>query len=136
MSKTLRVIEPFFNLEFGDILELTADGKDYAIERGAEHNEMSANGGDFRSAYSSKFSISVDYAKQLIEENVLEEVKEQETTFVNVFSEIDNLLNKYSTELENLNKDMANMPECLKVEKSTVLQNLVKVLSHLKSLKK
>lgn len=136
MSKTLKVIEPFFNLEVGDILELSADGKDYVIERNAEHNEMSANGGDFRSAFTSKFSISVDYAKQLVDDEMLEEVKAQETTFVNVFNEIDNLLNKYSEELSNLNKDMANMPECLKVEKSTVLQNLVKVLSYLKSLKK
>lgn len=136
MSKTLQVIEPFFDLEIGDILELSENGKDYIIERNAEHNEITAAGSDFRTAYSAKFSISADYAKHLIEEGMLEEVKPQDTTFVNVFSEIDNLLNKYTLELSTLEKDMADAPQCLKVEKSTVLQNLCKVLNYLKSLKK
>ena len=31
---------------------------------------------------------------------------------------------------------MANMPECLKVERATVLNNVLSVLDHLKELKK
>lgn len=73
--------------------------------------------------------------ESLIKYEILEEVVEK-NDFVNVFDEIDNLLNKYSEELSQIDTTMADAPECLKVEKRTVLANLSKVLNYLKSLKK
>lgn len=139
MSKILRVVEPFFVMEVGDTFELSADGKQYISEYNEEYNKY----GDDRvsdSSYHSSFSISVDYAKELIEDGVLEEVVDKadkkDSNFVNVFDEIDNLLTKYNAQLETLDKDMVNSPQCLKVERKTVLSNMVKLLSHLKNLKK
>lgn len=139
MSKILRVVEPFFVMEVGDTFELSADGKRYISEYNEEYNKYD----DDRvsdSSYHSSFSISVDYAKELIEDGVLEEVVDKadkkDSNFVNVFDEIDNLLTKYNAQLETLDKDMVNSPQCLKVERKTVLSNMVKLLSHLKNLKK
>lgn len=126
-------------MEVGDTFELSADGKRYISEYNEEYNKYD----DDRvsdSSYHSSFSISVDYAKELIEDGVLEEVVDKadkkDSNFVNVFDEIDNLLTKYNAQLETLDKDMVNSPQCLKVERKTVLSNMVKLLSHLKNLKK
>lgn len=141
MSKILRVVEPFFVMEVGDTFELSADGKRYISEYNEEYNKYD----DDRvsdSSYHSSFSISVDYAKELIEDGVLEEVVDKaekikrDSNFVNVFDEIDNLLTKYNAQLETLDEDMVNSPQCLKVERKTVLSNMVKLLSYLKNLKK
>ena len=138
MSKILRVIEPFFVLNVDDTLTLAEGGKFYV----AEHNEefrSNSEDSDLMSSYNSSFTISVKWAKQLIEDGFLEEVVEKKTEdkkFVNVFDEIDNLLNKYTDELNNIDEDMVNDPECLKVEKTTVLKNIIKVLNHLKTLRK
>lgn len=136
MSKILRVIEPFFVLDVDDTLELTPDGKFYLSNRNEEfrsNNEES----DLMSSYKSEFCISAKWAKQLIEDGFLLEVEpEKKQTFVNVFDEIDNLLGQYQKDLENINIDMANEPECVKVEKTTVLTNIIKVLNHLKTLRK
>jgi hypothetical protein len=56
--------------------------------------------------------------------------------FTNVFDEISRLIEKYSAEKKSLNEEMANMPECLKVERATVLNNIISVLDHLRGLKK
>ena len=74
-------------------------------------------------------------------EGYLAEVKKTEPIlekkdFVNVFEEIDSLLEDYTIDLGNLDEEMADMPACLKVERKTVLDNLVTLLTHLKSLKK
>lgn len=141
MSKILRVVEPFFVMEVGDTFELSADGKRYISEYNEEYNKYD----DDRvsdSSYHSSFSISVDYAKELIEDGVLEEVVDKaekikrDSNFVNVFDEIHNLLTKYNAQLETLDEDMVNSPQCLKVERKTVLSNMVKLLSYLKNLKK
>lgn len=136
MSKTLQVIDPFFNLEVGNILELSEDGKNYVIECNEEFDQSSETGADIRSSFSSKFTISTDYAERLIKDGFLEPVCETKQNFKNVFTEIDNLLYKYTSELSSIDKDMANMPMCVRIEKTTVLENLVKVLSYLKALKK
>ena len=135
--KTLKVIEPFFNLGLDDTFELSKDGKNYVAERVEEYNKQGAFGEELKSSFSSSFSISPDYAKELIKEGYLEEVKEgsaqPDKEFVNVFDEIDELLNGYKYRLDNIDKDL---PEVLKLEETTVLSNLVKVLTHLKNLKK
>lgn len=141
MSKILRVVEPFFVMEVGDTFELSADGKRYISEYNEEYNKYDDDRAS-DSSYHSSFSISVDYAKKLIEDGVLEEVVDKaekikrDSNFVNVFDEIDNLLTKYNAQLETLDEDMVNSPQCLKVERKTVLSNMVKLLSYLKNLKK
>lgn len=137
MSKILKVVEPFFLVNVGDTFVLSEDGKFYV----AEHNEefhTAKDDGDMSSSYTSEFKISIKWAQQLIEDGYLEEVtiSDSKPTFVNVFDEIDNLLSKYTTELKNLPNDMVDAPECLKVEKTTVISNIIKILEHLKSLRK
>ena len=137
MSKILRVIDPFFEMEIGDTFTLTEDGKLYS----SEHNEEFRKAGDndeVNAIYNSVFNISVEYAKELIKEGYLEEVTEnkEQNTFVNVFDEIDNLIKKYQLELNNIDTTMKDAPQCMKVEKTTVLTNILSVLNHLKTLRK
>ena len=75
-------------------------------------------------------------AKTLIKDGYLEVATQEEKEFVNVFDEINNLLDKYKKGLETLNEDTAELPACVKVERESVLTNLITLLEHLKSLKK
>ena len=137
MSKTLKVITPFFTLGVGDILELSEDGKFYEFSQEEKFGQNSADGkSDYSSLFSTSLSISADHAKELISEGYLSEETVMQDKFVNVFDEIDNLLNEYKKDLDEVNQDKADVPACLKVEKTTVLSNLIKVLTHLKNLKK
>lgn len=135
MSKTLKVITPFFTLGIGDILELSADGKYYEFKQEEKFGKGSVDN-SYESFFSTSLSISVDHAKELIEEGYLSEEAVVQDKFVNVFDEIDNLLQEYKGDLDEVNADKADVPACLKVEKTTVLSNLIKVLTHLKNLKK
>lgn len=135
MSKILKVIKPFFVMEVGDTFELSDNGKEYVSEFNMERHESDSEDSTVSSRYSSNYTISTDYANMLIEEGYLSEV-DKNTTFVNVFDEINNMLDTYKEELESLDEDMANMPACMKVEKQTVLHNLITALEHLNSLKK
>ena len=47
-----------------------------------------------------------------------------------------NAIKKYSKDLNGIDNEYKDMPECLKVEKVTVIKNLLKLLTYLKSLKK
>lgn len=138
MAKTLRVTDSFLFMEIGDTFEYNNDTHMYVFEHNEEFHKTDDADSEVRSIYNSNFSISEDYAKELIKEGYLEEVVESSKSknFVNVFDEIDKLYNKYTDELNNIDEDMSTAPECLKVERVTVLNNLVKVLNHLKSLKK
>lgn len=137
MNKILRVINPFFTVEAGDLFEYSEDTNMYVARHKEEFYKMDDNSvNEVKSSYSSEFQISVDYAKSLIEDGYLEEVTGNEKPFVNIFDEIDNLLEKYETGLKNLENDTAGLPACVKVERETVLNNLVTLLTHLKSLKK
>ena len=132
MTKTLKVIKPFYVMEVGDIFTLSQDGKTYtcSMEEG-ESNEK-----DSYYKHSSNFTISIGYAKNLIEEGFLaEESINNKSSFVNIFEEIKTMLDVYTEELNNIDEDMANEPACLKVEKQTVLSNLITVLNQLYSLK-
>ena len=135
MSKTLKVITPFFTLGIGDILELSADGNFYEFKQEEKFGKGSVDN-SYESFFSTSLSISVDHAKELIEEGYLVEETVLQDKFVNVFDEIDNLLQQYKKDLEEVNADKDEVPACLKVEKTTVLSNLIKVLTHLKNLKK
>lgn len=137
MSKTLRVIDQFFEMEIGDIFTLSEDGTKYVFEHNEEYRKEADNSnGPVNSSYNVTFAISTEYAKELIREGYLEEVTDDKTDFVNVFDEIDKLTTVYADELHNMAENHPDYPECLKVEKTTVLTNLLKVLKHLKSLKK
>lgn len=137
MTKILRVIEPFFVMELGDTFEYSDDSKMYVSRHKEEFYKMNSDDiNDIKSSYNSEFQISAEYAQSLIEEGYLEEVSENEKPFVNIFDEIDTLLEKYKKGLKTLEEDMADLPACVKVERETVLNNLVTLLEHLKSLKK
>ena len=136
MSKTLRVINSFFIMEIGDTFTLSEDGKFYIAERNEEFHKAGEKN-ELNSTFSSTFNISIDYAKELIEEGYLEEVEPtNKAGFVNVFDEIDNLINRYQKDLDNIDTNMAGEPQCVKVEKTTVLTNIIAVLNHLKTLRK
>jgi hypothetical protein len=135
MAKTLRVIDSFFVMEIGDTFVLSEDGKYYISCHNEEFRKDDED--DFiNSSYKSEYRISPEYAKELIDNGYLEEVGGSKKDFVNVFDEIDNLINNYQKELSNLDKDLAGEPQCVKVEKTTVLTNLLSVLTHLKTLRK
>lgn len=139
MAKTLRVINSFFVMEIGDEFCLSEDGKQY-VSKYSEEYHKAGDDNEINSTYNSQFTISLDYAKQLIEQGYLEEVEDEAKMktqkFVNVFDEIDNLIAKYTKELKNIDENMANEPQCVKVEKTTVLTNILSILNYLKSLRK
>lgn len=128
------VVKPFFVMESGDTFEKTNDGK-YVSVYSSEYSSTDADGCDVASTYTSRYEINESYAKSLLKDGFLKEVKDRDN-FVNVFDEIEKLKNLYSNELATLDEDFANAPSCLKVEKKTVLENLSKVLNHLSGLKK
>ena len=137
MAKTLTVIDPFFVMEAGDTFEWNEDDNMYVANHAEEFHKSDDSDSEIRSTYQSNFAISVDYAKELIADGYLEETSnEPKKAFTNVFDEINRLIDKYEDEKNNLQEDMANMPECLKVERATVLNNVLSVLDHLKELKK
>ena len=139
MAKTLRVIDPFFVMDLGDTFEYNEDTKMYVSTHKDEFYKIDDEGdvNEIKSSYNSEFQISVDYAKGLIEDGYLEEVEEtKKDKFVNIFEEIEKLLNKYKKELSTINNNTVEIPACLRVERETVLTNLITLLEHLKGLKK
>lgn len=118
-------------MEAGDIFKLSENGN-YVSNNEWSHSANDVEDTNFSSIVKQTYEISADYADALVEAGYLTE----ETPFVNVFEEIHTLLDTYSTELSNIDKDLKDMPACLKVEKETVLSNMIKVLEHLYSLKK
>lgn len=134
MTKTLNVVKPFFMMEPGDTFELSENGM-YVSQYQSEYTG-SDDEDELKSSYTSKFEISESYAKTLINDGYLTEVVDKKNDFVNVFDEIEKLYDKYADELDNLDEDFAHQPMCLKVEKETVLSNMIKLLDHLHSLKK
>ena len=129
--KKFKVISPYSLLNTGDMVEQTEDGKGYVSSHSEEYT-----GDGYYSSFNSTVKLSNDCVDDLIEQGFLQEVPAIDSKFVNVFDEIDNLLKTYTNELAEVDKDKDNVPMCLKVEKTTVLENLIKVLTHLKNLKK
>lgn len=137
MTKILKVIKPFFVMEPDDTFELSQDGTEYVSSISIEHHETDDKFSSISSRYNSNYTISLDFAKTLLETGYLEEVVDKDDKpFVNVFDEINSLLDTYQDELNRIDSDMADMPACIKVEKETVLNNLITVLDHLSSLRK
>lgn len=136
MTNTLKVIKPFNVVEVDEMFTLNESGwyeRSYKEEK-HESDDPSCNAYSF---YESVYRISPIFAEMLIEDGYLKEVEEDSNKpFVNVFDEINDMLEVYQSELDNLDKEMADQPKALKVEKETVLENMIKVLTHLKSLRK
>lgn len=136
MTKILKVIKPFFVMENGDTFEYNADTDQYESVYNEEHNSSNEDNSTVVSSYNSVYRISKEYAKMLLDNGYVEEVDEKKR-FVNIFDEIDNKLSEYNNELYTLKtKADENIPQCLLVEKETVLRNMIKLLEYLKGLKK
>lgn len=138
MANILRVINPFFVMELGDTFEYSKETKMYLSKHNEEFYKMDSDSvNEINSTYTSEFQISAEYAQTLIDEGYLEEVDDdKKTNFVNIFDEIDSLLKKYEIECNNVSDNVIELPACLKVERETVLTNMITLLKHLKSLKK
>lgn len=136
MTKILKVIKPFFVMENGDTFEYNADTDQYESVYNEEHNSSNEDNSTVVSSYNSVYKISKEYAKMLLDNGYVEEVDDK-NRFVNIFDEINNKLSEYNNELCVLkSKDDENTPQCLLVEKETVLRNMIKLLEYLKGLKK
>lgn len=136
MTKILKVIKPFFVMENGDTFEYNADTDQYESVYNEEHNSSNEDNSTVVSSYNSVYRISKEYAKMLLDNGYVEEVDEKKR-FVNIFDEIDNKLSEYNEEIYTLsNGDNDDIPQCLLVEKETVLRNMIKLLEYLKGLKK
>jgi len=136
MTKILKVIKPFFVMENGDTFEYNANTDQYESVYNEEHNSSNEDNSTVVSSYNSVYRISKEYAKMLLDNGYVEEVDEKKR-FVNIFDEIDNKLSEYNNELYTLKtKADENTPQCLLVEKETVLRNMIKLLEYLKGLKK
>ena len=136
MTKILKVVKPFFVMENGDTFEYNADTDQYESVYNEERNSSNEDNSTVVSSYNSVYRISKEYAKMLLDNGYVEEVDEKKR-FVNIFDEIDNKLNEYNNELYTLKtKADENTPQCLLVEKETVLRNMIKLLEYLKGLKK
>lgn len=136
MTKILKVIKPFFVMEDGDTFEYNADTDQYESVYNEEHNSSNEDNSTVVSSYNSVYRISKEYAKMLLDNGYVEEVDDKKR-FVNIFDEINNKLYEYNNELCNLkSKADENTPQCLLVEKETVLRNMIKLLEYLKGLKK
>lgn len=136
MTKILKVVKPFFVMEESDTFEYNEETAQYESVYNEEHNSSNEDNSTVVSSYNSVYRISKEYAKMLLDNGYVEEVDEKKR-FVNIFDEIDNKLSEYNNELYTLKtKADENTPQCLLVEKETVLRNMIKLLEYLKGLKK
>ena len=136
MTKILKVVKPFFVMEEGDTFEYNEETNQYESVYNEEHNSSNEDNSTVVSSYNSVYRISKEYAKMLLDNGYVEEVDEKKR-FVNIFDEIDNKLSEYNNELYTLKtKADENTPQCLLVEKETVVRNMIKLLEYLKGLKK
>ena len=131
----LKLVKPLYYMEPGSVFKFK-DGE-YVCEIKNNVNDVITNDGKNTVEFSQRMSISEESAKNLIEKGFLKEVvSEDDSNFINVFDQIDKMLTMYKTELNNLDNDYEGSPACMKVEKETVLKNLIKALTYLKNLKR
>jgi hypothetical protein len=124
-------------MDLGDIFEYDENTGMYVSKHKEDFYRTDDGAVDeIKSSYNSEFQISEDYAKSLIDDGYLEVVDDDTKPFINIFDEINTLLEKYKNGLKTIEQDTAGLPACVKVERESVLTNLVTLLEHLKSLKK
>lgn len=136
MTKILKVTKPFSILEVGDTLELSDNGKSYVAKKEETFDNGCADGKLFSASFNGSLSLSKSYVETLIEGGLLEEVCDKKQDFVNVFDEINKLLVKYTKEYKEANENANNLPAVIRLEKMTVLNNMINLLNHLNNLKK
>lgn len=133
----LKVIKPFFVMEVNDTFEYS-DTENVYVSKYEESNTTNTvdEEQNIFSSYTSEYKISPDMAEQLIKDGYLEPVKDEDESskFVNVFDEIDRLLNIYNQDLADVQEERRNPNKASEAE--TVYANMIKVLDHLRSLKK
>lgn len=133
MTNKLIVTKPFAHLEKGDTLTYDEKLNSYVNKYTDENESCSDNGVSISSKISASIVIDEKSAEDLVNDGYLSEVNEQKP-FVNVFDEIDTLLARYKNELLDETSELRFHP-AVALERKTVLNNLVTVLEHLKSLK-
>lgn len=136
MTKKIKVISPFYGLEVGDTLTLSDDGKMYLLE---VHKGVNSETG-LQSTFDFVFKIGANKAKELVELGtfayVEEEKEKKSSSFVNVFDEIDNLLEEFQEEAKKFVNANEDKPSWLQKEHSNVIESNIDLLMYLKSLKK
>ena len=136
MSKVLKVVDPFLRLDLGDTFEQNENG-DYVATVQEDFTNNSDSGAVYTTKYHANFTISKDYAEMMVKDGYLEEVATEEDQcrkFINIFDEINTLIDKYKAELKTT--ETADLHPAVKHESEVVYTNLLTVLEHLKSLKK
>ena len=143
MIKTLKVVKPFYvdnNLEIkvNEIFEWSEDEGLYINENTSVYNPDDSSDDTDTFSSTTKTYISIGYAARLLKYGFLKDTEGVKTKddFVNIFDEIENLKNEYTKQLNGINEEYKTSPACLKVEKQTVLTNLLNLLNYLSSLKK
>lgn len=129
------VKKPFFGMEPGDILEYEEKNNTYTNVK-VSKNTWEDEGNERHFEYSSSIAFDPDTVEELENDGLIYKENAKSQRRVNIFDEIDNLAATYEDDLKNVDEDMCHMPECLKVERVTVLENMLKLLNHLKSLKR
>lgn len=135
MNKTLIVAKPYAWMEPGEKFTLSDNGTMYTNTRVDEYSNTDKDS-DISSRVETSYSISTDAASKLMKAGILTDNDTQKSAFVNVFDTMDDMIHTYQDDLDNIDEDMKNAPACLKIEKETVLRNLIKTVSYLRSLKK
>lgn len=126
----LIVKAPVASLGKGDVLEYDKDTNLYTLAY--------SDTADGVTSYN-EISLSPAIAQHLIDEDTLEVYTEPEkanTNFVNIFDELDNLKERFTTCIANLDKDYKNLPDCMKAEAKAVYTNQLSLVEHLQSLKR
>ena len=143
MIKTLKVVKPFYvdnNLEIkvNEIFEWSEDDGLYINENTSVYNPDDNNEDSDGFSSTTKTYLSIGYVARLLKYGFLKDTGgfENKEGFVNIFNEIENLKKEYTEQLNGLDGEYKTSPACLKVEKQTVLTNLINLLNHLGSLKK
>lgn len=133
MKDRLKIVNDYFlGVKKGEMLNKTSDGSyEFSRESKTIHNGI-------QKKTEVRVSISAEQAEDLIKKNILEEVDDDSNnnSHVNVFDEIERLIDVHKNELNSLDDKYKDSPLCMKVEAQTVLTNLIKILEYLFSLKR
>ena len=135
MDKVLKVKKSFLGTDVNDIFEYDKENNTYELNKNHTYSQVE-DGNPYTVKSSYEVSLSADNINDLINKGYLVPVKDDnKKAYVNIFDKIDELINLYISDLKNIDEDMKNAPACLKIEKQTVLENLVQTLESLKQYK-
>ena len=135
MDKVLKVKKSFLGTDVNDIFEYDKENNTYELNKNHTYSQVE-DGNPYTVKSSYEVSLSADNINDLINKGYLVPVKDDnKKVYVNIFDKIDELINLYISDLKNIDEDMKNAPACLKIEKQTVLENLVQTLESLKQYK-